>query len=250
MPGPAFVVSRCPDQGAAIAERLLADERPVALLADGFELAALDASLVDRLAGSAVLDADGGAGVEVDAALDALASAVGAPGAVVSVLGPGRSQSVLRADPAVFDRHLDATLGHAFRTAAWAARSMAPERTGRIVLVTSVIGVFGGAWETAHGAAAAGSIGLARSLAREVAPAGITVNVVDAGAVRTAHLEAMGATKAGARHLEEMARRSALGRLGEPAEVAEVVAWLASSDASYVTGAVVPVDGGLAMGFT
>jgi len=248
VPGPAVVVSRCPDLGAAIAHRLVTEGRAVALLASGFSAADLPASFVSRLAAFEALD--GVDGVDgVDDALDGVASVIGVPAAVVGVVGPGRSQPVLRGSAEVFDQHLDGTLGLLYRTAAWGARAMVPSRAGRIVLVTSVIGLYGGAWETAGGSASAGALGLARSLARELAAAEITVNVVHAGAIRTRHLGEVGRSKAGARHLEEMEERSALGRLGTPDEVAEAVAWLASDDASYVTGAIVPVDGGLAMGF-
>jgi 3-oxoacyl-[acyl-carrier protein] reductase len=236
VPGPAIVASRCPDLGAACVRRLAADGRTVGLLADGF----------DPLPGTGPsADASGG----VAAGLDRLVAEVGTPEAVVGVLGPGRSQSVLRGSDDVFDEHLAASIGFLYRVAGWGAKALVPARAGRIVLVASVVGLYGGSWETAHGAASAGALGLARSLARELGPAGITVNVVVAGAVRTAHLDEVGATKAGGRHLREMEERSALGRLGHPDEVAEAVAWLASADASYVTGAIVPVDGGLAGGF-
>lgn len=179
----------------------------------------------------------------LEAAFAAAEDAAGPVEVAVANAGITRDTLTLRMSDTDWDAVLDTNLSGAFRVARRATRSMVRARRGRIVLVSSVVGLLGSAGQVNYGASKAGMVGLARSLAREIGSRGVTVNVVAPGFVAT---DMTGA-------LDEQRRAQILtavplGRLAEPAEVAGVVHWLASPAAAYVTGAVVPVDGGLGMG--
>jgi len=124
-----------------------------------------------------------------------------------------------------------------------AARGMLKARTGRIVLISSVVALLGSAGQANYAASKAGLIGFARSLARELGSRSITVNVVAPGPVATDMTAALSDER-----LEMLTNAVPLQRMAEPEEIAGVVSFLASPDAGYITGAVIPVDGGLGMG--
>ncbi len=138
-----------------------------------------------------------------------------------------------------FTAVIDVNLTGAFRVARAAVAPMASARWGRLVLVSSVGGWIGNAGQANYAASKAGQLGMARALAREVGPRGVTVNVVAPGAVRTELIEAM-SPKLQARFVE----LTPADRLAEPDEVAAVIGFLASERAGAITGALVPVDGG------
>ncbi|MET8336432.1 beta-ketoacyl-ACP reductase [Streptosporangium canum] len=138
---------------------------------------------------------------------------------------------------------IDTNLTGAYRVAKRATRGMLRLKRGRIVLVSSVVAMLGSAGQSNYAASKAGLIGFARSVARELGSRGITVNVVSPGFVETDMTAALEEA-----HQEQIRKNIPLGRYASADEIARVVRFLASEDAAYITGAVIPVDGGLGMG--
>jgi beta-ketoacyl ACP reductase len=180
---------------------------------------------------------------QVDAAFAEIAEAHGPVEVLVSNAGITDDTLLLRMSEEQFTRVLDANLVAAYRVAAKAARGMLRARWGRMVFVSSVVGLSGGAGQANYAASKAGLVGFARSIARELGSRNITANVVAPGFVATDMTEALSEERQA-----EIKRQIPLGRVAAPAEVASAVTWLASDAAAYVTGAVIPVDGGLGMG--
>jgi 3-oxoacyl-[acyl-carrier protein] reductase len=142
-----------------------------------------------------------------------------------------------------FDSVIDTNLAGAFRCARRASKGMIKRRKGRIVFISSVVGFYGSAGQANYAASKSALVGLARSIARELGGRGITANVVAPGLVDTDMTA----------ELPEDVRKHYLvgipvGRFASPEEVAAAVRFIASEDAAYITGAVIPVDGGLGMG--
>jgi beta-ketoacyl ACP reductase len=180
---------------------------------------------------------------DVQAAFEAVEAEQGPVEVLVSNAGITDDTLLLRMSEETFTRVLDANLTGAFRVAKRAARSMLRARRGRMVFVSSVVGLSGGAGQANYAASKAGLVGFARSVARELGPRGITANVVSPGFVATDMTAALPEERRA-----EILGQVPLGRYATPEEVAAVVTFLASDAAAYVTGAVVPVDGGLGMG--
>jgi 3-oxoacyl-[acyl-carrier protein] reductase len=180
---------------------------------------------------------------QVDDAFREVEAAHGPVEVLVANAGVADDALLLRTSEESFQGMVDVNLTAALRTAKRASRSMLRARWGRLLFVSSVVGLSGGAGQSSYAASKAGLVGLARSLARELGPRGITSNVVAPGLVDTD----MTARLSDGRRAEVVAT-TPLGRTATPQEVAAVLAFLASDDAAYVTGAVVPVDGGLGMG--
>ena len=179
----------------------------------------------------------------VSAALAETTERLGAPEIVVCNAGITRDGLVLRMSEDDFGAVIDANLTGSFRVAKQAVRAMVRARWGRIVFISSVSGIGGQPGQANYSASKAGLIGLARSLAKEFASRNVTVNVIAPGAVGTDMLAALNDDQLGS-----ITERVPLGRVGEPDEIAAAVEYLASEDASYVTGIVLAVDGGLSMG--
>ncbi len=162
---------------------------------------------------------------------------------LVANAGVTRDTLLLRMSDDDWDTVLDTNLTGSFRVARRAAKGMLRMRRGRIVFISSVVGLLGSAGQVNYAASKSGLVGLARSIARELGSRGITANVVAPGFVEsdmTAELD----PELKARYLSQIP----LARFTTPDEVAEVVTWITGPGAGYITGAVIPCDGGLGMG--
>jgi 3-oxoacyl-[acyl-carrier protein] reductase len=180
---------------------------------------------------------------EVDEAFRAVETELGKVEVVVANAGITRDNLVLRMSDDDFSSVVDTNLSGAFRVVKRAVPAMVRARQGRIILMSSVVGMLGSAGQVNYAASKSGLIGMARSLARELGSRGITVNVVAPGFVETDMTAGLSEERR-----TEILGVVPLGRMASPEEVAGVVTWLASPAAAYITGAVVPIDGGLGMG--
>ena len=162
---------------------------------------------------------------------------------LVANAGITRDGLILRMSDDDITEVLDTNLVGALRCARRAAKGMVRARSGRIVLVSSVVWALGSAGQVNYAAAKAGLVGAGRSLARELGGRGITVNVVAPGFVETDMTAVLGEDRT-----REILAQVPLARLASPREVAEAICFLAGAKAGYITGAVIPVDGGLGMG--
>jgi NAD(P)-dependent dehydrogenase (short-subunit alcohol dehydrogenase family) len=179
----------------------------------------------------------------VDAAFAEVEANFGIPEVIVANAGITRDTLVMRMSDEDFIDVIDANLTGAFRVARRATRGLLKLKRGRLIFVGSVVGSVGSAGQVNYSASKSGLLGMARSFARELGSRGITANVVAPGFVETemtADLEE--------KRRSEISASVPLGRFCSPAEVAGVVGFIASENASYITGALIPVDGGLGMG--
>jgi 3-oxoacyl-[acyl-carrier protein] reductase len=214
-----------------------------AFLADGHRVASLSRS------GGAVEDAlavacDVTDPEAIEAALAQVEDQLGAVEVLVANAGLTKDGLLVRMSDDDFTTVLETNLTGTFRLARAVTKKMMRARFGRIVLMSSVGAYLGAAGQANYAASKAGLIGLGRSMARELASRGITVNVVSPGPIDTDMFAAVDEKRRA-----ELAATVPVQRLGSPEEVAAAVRFLASDQAGYVTGAVLPVDGGLGMGF-
>ncbi len=181
--------------------------------------------------------------VQVEAAFAAVEEEWAPVEVLVANAGVTRDTLVLRMSEEAWSEVIDTNLTGVFRVAKRALAKMIRLHRGRVIMVSSVGAFIGSAGQANYAASKAGLIGMARSMAREVATRSITVNVVAPGLTETNMLAALGEDRR-----REFAAQVPLGRVARPEEIAEAVGFLASDGAAYITGAVLPVDGGLGMG--
>lgn len=179
----------------------------------------------------------------VDAAFTAIEAELGPVEVLVANAGITDDTLLMRMSEDQFTRVVDTNLTGSWRCAKRATPKMVRARFGRMIFISSVVGLSGGAGQVNYAAGKAGLVGMARSITREVGSRGITANVVAPGFIVTDMTNALSDDRKAA-YLKQIPA----GRMAEPAEVAAVVTWLASDAAGYVNGAVIPVDGGLGMG--
>ncbi|HEX2774528.1 MAG TPA: 3-oxoacyl-ACP reductase FabG [Micromonosporaceae bacterium] len=179
----------------------------------------------------------------VDAAFTAVEAELGAVEVLVANAGITDDTLLMRMSDEQFTRVVDTNLAGAFRCAKRAATKMVRARWGRMIFISSVVGLYGGPGQVNYAASKAGLVGVARSITRELGSRNITANVVAPGFIDTDMTAALPDERR-----NEYRKGIPAGRFAAPEEVAGVVAWLASDTAAYISGAVIPVDGGLGMG--
>lgn len=221
--------------GLAIAKALLADGHQVAVTyrsappADAEGMLAVKCDVTDT--------------EQVDAAFTEIEEKLGPVGILISNAGITRDGLVLRMSEDDFGDVINANLNSGYRVAKRAVKGMMKARWGRIVFISSVVGLSGQAGQANYAASKAGLIGLGRSLAKEFASRGITVNIVAPGPIETEMFAEVSDEMTAA-----ITAAVPLGRVGRVEEIAATVAFLTSEGAGYITGANIPVDGGLGMG--
>ncbi|WP_210481432.1 3-oxoacyl-ACP reductase FabG [Naasia sp. SYSU D00948] len=193
--------------------------------------------------GAVTVAADVTDAASVDAAFTEVEKQLGPVEVVVANAGITRDTLVLRMSEEDFTSVLDTNLTGAFRVVKRASKGMLKARFGRVVLISSVVGLYGGAGQVNYSSSKAALVGMARSLTRELGARGITANVVAPGFIETEMTAALPEEQQA-----EYRKAIPAGRFASSDEVAKVVAWVASDDAAYISGAVIPVDGGLGMG--
>ncbi|QPZ39929.1 3-oxoacyl-ACP reductase FabG [Paramicrobacterium chengjingii] len=219
--------------GYAIAEQFVAEGHNVAVTARSGE----------GPAGTLTVRADVTDSASIDAAFTEIEAKLGPVEVVIANAGITRDMLIMRMSDDDFDDVVSTNLGGAFRVVKRASKGMLKARFGRIILISSVVGLLGSAGQVNYAASKAGLVGMARSITRELGARAITANIVAPGFIQTdMTAELPEATQA------EYKKSIPAGRFAQVGEVARVVTWLAGDDASYISGAVIPVDGGLGMG--
>ncbi len=197
----------------------------------------------ETVAGLNVIKCDVSDSASVEKAFDELEEKFGPAEVVIANAGITRDGLVIRMSDSDIEDVINTNLFGAIRVARRATKAMMKARTGRIIFISSVVGLMGSAGQVNYAASKAGLVGAARSLARELGSRGITTNVIAPGFVDTDMTAELSQERR-----QEIVANVPLGRYASPAEVADVVEFIASPQAAYITGAVIPVDGGLGMG--
>ncbi len=219
--------------GRAIAERFVRDGYRVAVTARSGE----------GPEGTLTVRADVTDAAAVDAAFTEVEQKLGPVEIVVANAGITKDTLLMRMSEDDFDSVVATNLGGSFRVVKRASKGMLRARFGRVILISSVVGLYGSAGQVNYAASKSGLVGFARSLTRELGGRGITANVVAPGFIETDMTAEL------PEETQKQYKASIpAGRFATADEVAGVVTWLASDDAGYISGAVIPVDGGLGMG--
>jgi NAD(P)-dependent dehydrogenase (short-subunit alcohol dehydrogenase family) len=179
----------------------------------------------------------------VDKAFDEIETQWGAPEIIVANAGITKDGLSMRMSDEDFESVIDANLTGAFRVARRSTKGLLKLKKGRLIFVGSVVGSLGSAGQVNYSSSKAGLVGMARSFARELGSRGITANVIAPGFVETDMTSSLDENRR-----NEIASSVPLGRFCSAEEIADVVVFIASPQASYITGAIIPVDGGLGMG--
>ncbi len=230
--------------GRAIAIRLAADGHAVVVNYSANASAAADVVAQIESAGGRAMSAQADVSDpdQVDALFDMVATDLGAVDVLVNNAGITKDNLLLRMSAEDFDSVIQTNLRSAFLCTKASLRGMLKSRWGRIISIASVAGISGNAGQANYAASKAGMIAFAKSIAKEVGSRGITSNVVAPGYIETDMTDALGDS------VKEAASAAvALGRFGQPEEVAEAVGFLASDASSYITGQVLAVDGGITL---
>jgi 3-oxoacyl-[acyl-carrier protein] reductase len=237
---PALVTGASGGIGAAIARALHAQGATVVL--SGTRMERLEALAQELGTNAFVCPADLRDAAEPNALVEAAEQAAGPLHILVNNAGMTRDMLALRMSDQDWQAVLDIDLSAPFRLTRAALRGMLRRRAGRIINISSIVGAIGNAGQANYAAAKAGLIGMSKSLAKEVASRGITVNVVAPGFVDTAMTDALNSAQKAT-----IAEQIPLGRIGQPDDVAGAVVYLASDAAAWVTGTTLHVNGGMAM---
>jgi 3-oxoacyl-[acyl-carrier protein] reductase len=193
--------------------------------------------------GSLTVQADVTDAASVDAAFTRVEAELGPVEVIVANAGITRDMLMMRMSDEDFTSVIDTNLNGSFRVVKRASKGMLKARFGRIILVSSVVGLLGGAGQVNYSASKSALVGLARSITREVGSRGITANVVAPGFIETDMTASLPEAQQA-----DYKKSIPAGRFASATEVAKVITWLAGDDAGYISGAVIPVDGGLGMG--
>ncbi len=238
----AFVTGASRGIGRAVAVRLAASGAAVAACARGDHAGGVAAEIAAAGGRAEALSADVTSAGELQAAVRAALDRFGRIDILVNNAGIARDQLLMRMKPEEWDAVIATNLTAAYSCTQAVLRPMLRQRWGRVVNVGSVVGQSGNAGQANYAASKAGLIGFSKALAQEVAARGITVNVVAPGFIETDMTAAIGDAAR-----EALTARIPAGRLGQPEDVAAAVCYLASEEASYITGQVIGVNGGMYM---
>jgi 3-oxoacyl-[acyl-carrier protein] reductase len=219
--------------GFAIAERFLAGGWAVAVTSRSGK----------GPEGALTVHADVTDGDSLDAAVAQVQEKLGPITAVVANAGITKDTLFMRMSDEEFDSVIDTNLSGVFKVVKRCIVPMIKAKYGRVILISSVVGLYGSSGQVNYASSKSALVGFARSLTRELGARGITTNVVAPGFIDTDMTKALPDEQA-----QSYLKSIPVGRFAEPSEVAEAVWWLASDNASYISGAVIPVDGGLGMG--
>jgi 3-oxoacyl-[acyl-carrier protein] reductase len=219
--------------GFALAQRFIADGHRVAVTARSGE----------GPTGSLTVTADVTDGASLDAAVATVEAELGPIEVLVANAGITKDTLLLRMSDEDFEEVINTNLVGVFRVVKRCIKSMMKAKYGRVVLISSVVGLYGSPGQVNYAASKAALVGFARSMTRELGSRGITTNVVAPGFINTDMTKALPQAQQ-----EQYLASIPAGRFAQPEEVASAVAWLASDESGYISGAVIPVDGGLGMG--
>lgn len=219
--------------GRAIAEEFVANGHRVAVTVRSGE----------GPTGTLSVKADVTDAASLDAAFAEVEEKLGPIEVLVANAGITRDTLLMRMTDEDFEEVINTNLSGVFRVLKRATKSMIKAKFGRVILIGSVVGLLGSAGQVNYSASKSALVGMARSVTRELGGRGITANVIAPGFIDTDMTAELPEEQ-----LADYKRRIPAGRFATPAEVAKAVSWLASDDAAYISGAVIPVDGGLGMG--